>query len=250
MRLISIATHGCKFSEPLFAFIRDNAVRTDIFCFQEILKGGVGKTSRGEHKNAYEEMATLLPEHTGYFFEYGEGGYYSENSKDLDFKYGIACFVRSNLKQSLGGGALLYDSNKRWSDYEGEIAAGAALAVQVESCTIINVHGLWQGRIKKDTEAKLAQSDKIMILARQFSGKKVICGDFNLLPDTQSIQMFRDTYRDLIREYGISDTRGPLYTKELRYADYLFTDKDINVHSFSVPHMSVSDHLPLIAEFE
>ena len=94
MKLISLNTWGCRITEPLFEFIRSGAESTDIFCFQEILKGGNGTSVRGERKGAYEDLLGLLPGHTGYFSAYGEGGYYSESSKNLGFEYGIATFVR------------------------------------------------------------------------------------------------------------------------------------------------------------
>jgi len=249
MKLISLNTWGCRITEPVFEFIHNNSMSVDIFCFQEILKGGKGKTGRGEIKSAYEDIQHLLPNHIAYFSEYGEGGYYSESSKNLDFKYGIACYVRSDLKQSFGQGIALYDQTKKWSDYSGRCAAGTALAVEVEDYAIINLHGLWQGSIKEDTEAKIEQSRKIIDLAEKIKRRKIICGDFNLLPTTESIQMLGDTYNDLIEEYTIRDTRSSLYTGELRYSDYAFVDKDISVNDFSVPNMIVSDHLPLIIEF-
>lgn len=250
MKLISLNTWGCRITEPLFDFIKNNAESVDIFCFQEILQGGSGKSSRGELKGAYEDICRLLPKHVGYFSEYGEGGYYSESSKNLDFKYGIACFVNADLKQSFGKGITLFDPAKKWDDYSGRFAAGAALTVSVGECAVINVHGLWQGSIKGDTEAKIEQSKKIINLANKTKGQKIICGDFNLLPDTRAIQMLGDEYNDLVKEYGIKDTRGPLYTKELRYSDYAFIDKDISVDNFSVTDMSVSDHSPLVIEFD
>jgi endonuclease/exonuclease/phosphatase family metal-dependent hydrolase len=249
MKLISLNAWGCRIIEPLFDFIKSNSETTDIFCFQEVLKGGKGKTHRDEVKSGYEEISRLLPNHTGYFSEYGKGGYYSENSKNLGFKYGIACFVRSDMKQTVGQGIDLYDPTRKWNDYSGRFAAGVALAVTVEDFAIINVHGMWQGSIKTDTEAKIEQSKKILDLAEKTDGRKIICGDFNVLPDTKSIQMLADKYTDLIREYGIKETRSSLYTKELRHAGFVFVDNKISVKDFSVPKMTVSDHLPMILEF-
>ncbi len=246
MKLVSLNTWGCRITEPLFDFIRNNSESVDIFCFQEILKDGSGVSTRGEIKSGYEDISRLLPEHTGYFSEYGEGGYYGESSKALDFKFGIACFVRSNIKQSFGNGITLIDPARNWSDYSGRFAVGTALSVQAGDYAVINVHGLWQGSIKGDTEAKMEQSKKIIDLADKTEGKKIICGDFNLLPDTKSIKMLDDKYENLIRKYEIKDTRGSLYTKDLRYSDYAFTDTNIIVHNFTVPNMSVSDHLPLV----
>jgi endonuclease/exonuclease/phosphatase family metal-dependent hydrolase len=156
--------------------------------------------------------------------------------------------VKSNLKQSQGRGIILYDPTRKWSDYSGRFAAGEAMAVTVEGLAIINVHGIWQGGIKTDTEAKIEQSKKILDLAEKTDGRKIICGDFNVLPDTKSIQMLADKYTDLIREYGIKETRSSLYTKELRHAGFVFVDNKISVKDFSVPNMVVSDHLPMIIE--
>jgi endonuclease/exonuclease/phosphatase family metal-dependent hydrolase len=250
MKLLSLNTWGCRITEPLFEVFRSNSESTDIFCFQEILKGGNGNSSRGEVKSGYEDISRVLTKHTGYFSEYGDGGYYSESSNNLDFKYGIACFVRSDIKQSFKNGIDLIDKTKKWSDYSGRFAAGAALAVQVGDYAVINVHGLWQGSIKGDTEAKIEQSKKIISFADKTAGKKIICGDFNLLPDTKAVQMLGDKYNNLIKDYSIKDTRGSLYTKELRYSDYAFTDKDISVDNFFVSNVSVSDHLPMVIEFD
>lgn len=250
MKLISLNTWGCRTEELIFDYIRENAESTDIFCFQEILKGGNGKTDRGEIKSAYEDIAKILSHHTGYFSEYGEGGYYGESSKGLDFKFGIASFVKNGLKQSFVDNVELRDPNRKWSDYSGRFAVGISLAVVVENYAVINIHGLWQNSIKTDTEAKIEQSKRIIDLAGKIKGKKVICGDFNLLPETKSIQILGNEYKNLIQEYGIKSTRSSLYSKEIRYSDFAFTDKDIVVNNFSVPDLNVSDHLPLVLEVE
>lgn len=238
-------------TEPLFEYIKSNSQTTEIFCFQEILKGGEGRTDKDEVKSAYEDISKLLPNHTGYFFEYGEEGYYYEKQKDeVDFQYGVASFVRNDLHQTFKKGIHLHDPKVTWNDYSGRFAAGAALALEVEGYGIVNVHGLWQGSIKEDTQAKIEQSKQIIELAEVLKGKKMLCGDFNLLPHTRATKMFQDRYTDLIKQYGITDTRGPLYLKELRYSDYVFTDKAIRINSFSVPSINSSDHLPLIVEFD
>lgn len=249
MKLISLNTWGCRVEEVLLKYIQQQSETVDIFCLQEILKGGVGKTGRDEVKSGFEDVSKILSDYTGYFFEYGEKNYYGETSVDLSSKFGIACFVRNSLRQELIEGIQLYDLEQKWNDYSGRFTAGVALAIKVEGYVIVNVHGLWQGSIKTDTEAKIEQSKKILELANKVDGKKIICGDFNMLPDTKSIQMLGSEYVDLIKEYGIESTRSSLYPKELRYADYIFTDKNIIVNDFLVPDLNISDHLPLLLDF-
>jgi len=220
MKLISLNTWGGRVSEPFIAFIKERASDTDIFCFQEVLTGGSGKTSREEMKDCYEQIGKTLANHAGYFPGYGEGGYYSESSKGMDFDYGVACFAKKDLEQSLIGSVALYDLETKWGDYDGGFAAGASLAVKVSGHAIVNVHGLWQGSMKKDSEARFEQSRRILDLANKGTGKKIICGDFNLEPDTKSIGMIEGLpTRNLIKEYGIKSTRSSHYKKELKFAD-------------------------------
>ncbi len=71
-------------------------------------------------------------------------------------------------------------------------------------------------------------------------------GDFNVLPETKSIQLLEAAgMRNLVREFGITSTRSPLYTKPEKYADYIFVSKDIEVASFEVLPDVVSDHMAL-----
>ena len=72
MKILTLATWGCKQPE-IFEYIESKKDEIDIFCFQEVLKGGEGKAERGEQKNAYEIISKLLPNLTGYFSQYGEG---------------------------------------------------------------------------------------------------------------------------------------------------------------------------------
>ncbi len=77
----------------------------------------------------------------------------------------------------------------------------------------------------------------------------MLCGDFNLLPDSESLLMVeRIGLRNLIREYGITSTRTSLYPKDGRYADYAFISEGIQLKSFKVLPDEVSDHAPLLIE--
>jgi endonuclease/exonuclease/phosphatase family metal-dependent hydrolase len=56
--------------------------------------------------------------------------------------------------------------------------------------------------------------------------------------------------KNLIREHNILSTRSSIYTKEDKFADYIFTDPSVHVNQFSVLKDEVSDHLPLYIDFE
>jgi endonuclease/exonuclease/phosphatase (EEP) superfamily protein YafD len=116
--------------------------------------------------------------------------------------------------------------------------------------TVVNFHGLWNGRGKGDSEDRLNQSKKIKEFVETLQGNVVMCGDFNLLPNTQSVQILEDIgLKNLIKETGVTSTRTSHYTKPDKFADYIFISRDINVKDFKVLPEEVSDHSALYLEF-
>ena len=77
-----------------------------------------------------------------------------------------------------------------------------------------------------------------------------------MLPETKSLGILERTgYINLIKEYGIESTRNEvswkLYPNNKQYfADYVFVNKETKVESFKVPYSEISDHLPLILNFD
>lgn len=211
------------------------------------MKGGQGITKKNERKNSFADIQELLPKHVGYFAPYVQNSHYGDEPED--FSFGIATFIKSDIKSSFHKSIKLLDPTKKWSDYSGRFAGGAALSVDIEGFTIINVHGLWQDLEIEDTEAKIEESHRLISLANETKGRKVLCGDFNLVSGTRPIKILENSYINLIDKNHITDTRGPLYAKPNRFSDYIFVDHDLRTKSIEVPNVSISDHLPLIMEF-
>ncbi len=127
--------------------------------------------------------------------------------------------------------------------------------------TIVTLHGNSQPGSKRDSPKRLAQSQKVLDFLADKDGEKIVLGDFNLMPDTESVRMWeRAGYRNLVAEYGIKSTRGsnhrklsPQYANTpegyQEFADYTFTSPGVKVTSFEVPDIPLSDHLPMILEF-
>ena len=82
------------------------------------------------------------------------------------------------------------------------------------------------------------------------SGKPfLIGGDFNLMPDTESMKMLEKHSRNLVKQYGIESTRTrltKLYDMGIRHSSYVLVN-GLDVLSFSVEDVELSDHKPLIA---
>ncbi len=56
--------------------------------------------------------------------------------------------------------------------------------------------------------------------------------------------------RNLVKEFGVKSTRSKLYTKPVKFADYILVSNDVKVNKFDVINMEVSDHLPLFLDFD
>lgn len=120
-----------------------------------------------------------------------------------------------------------------------------------EQLTVINFHGLWNGKGKGDSEDRILQTKNILDFTKKLTGEHLLCGDFNLRPDTESIKLFQDVgMRNLIKEYNITSTRTSHYTKDEKFADYVFVTRGVRVKDFKVLPDEVSDHAPLYLDIE
>ena len=120
------------------------------------------------------------------------------------------------------------------------------------SLRIINYHGIWT-RDKKGNSKTYEVCNKILGFASAFEGNVIICGDFNLLPDTPSMKIFQRDFISLIDHFNIKTTRpssNELNGNSRNVVDYIFVDKKIKVKSFKVLNKDVSDHLPLVLDFD
>ena len=116
--------------------------------------------------------------------------------------------------------------------------------------TVINVHGLWNGLGKTDSPDRIAQSINIRNFMDAQDTSIILCGDFNARPDTKSIALLAHGMNNLIQKHTITSTRTTLYPKDEQFADYVFTSPDIKVHTFEVLYDVVSDHAPLMLDFD
>ncbi len=253
MKIITLNTWGGRAGkELLLSFFKEYKDETDIFCLQEIWSaphthldghdaGGVPIDHNNIMTHGMQEISKTLSDYVGYFRPH-----FGDN-------YGLMMFVRKGLEVVAEGEIFVYKEKGYIPDGDlGNHARNiqyATLLIEDKPVTIINFHGLWNGKGKTDTEDRLNQSKNIIKFIDSLNGECVFCGDFNLLPDTKSIALFEEYgLTNLIKENGIQSTRTSFYNKPEKYADYIFVSKEINVKNFKVIPDEVSDHLPLYLE--
>jgi endonuclease/exonuclease/phosphatase family metal-dependent hydrolase len=167
----------------------------------------------------------------------------------------LALFARDSIKIDDYGDRVLCHQREVVVD-EKRFSVGSRLQWvrfhdHNKSFTVANTHGMWFPNGKDDSPERLTQSENIVKFVTDREGAKIICGDFNLLPQTRCINMLEQNLKNLIRDYAITSTRSSHYSpKKERFADYIFTSADVKVIDFRVLEDEVSDHLPLLLEFD
>jgi endonuclease/exonuclease/phosphatase family metal-dependent hydrolase len=253
LRIVTLNTWGGRAGkDELLQFFEREKDNVDIFCLQEIWRapyhefdgvaaGGVSIDHTKILTDGLQKISAQLPDHVAYF------------RPSFGDNYGLLTLVRKSLVVSLEGDHYVHkDKSFVPVDDIGEYARNiqyVTLRIAGEPVTVCNFHGLWNGRGKTDSPDRILQSKNIVQFLSQFSGAHIVCGDFNLLPDTTSVQILEDAgLVNLITAHGVTSTRTHFYTKPEKFADYIFVSPDVEVKNFRVLPDAVSDHAPLFLD--
>ena len=243
MKLISLNVWGGRVRKPLLSFLEENQ-SVDIFCLQEVYKEAEGKETvyLDAELDIYTDIIRSLPSHNAL---------YHPHLKDY---YGLATFINSDI-EVVRSGEWYVHKEKGYvpTDHVGRHAKNvsyAQISCEGQLLHIVNFHGLWNGKGKNDTDERLAQSEKIVDFLKTLDGNFILCGDFNLRPDTKSIELIESFgARNLIKEYNVPSTRTSFYEKPEKFADYIFVSQGVQVREFKVLSEEVSDHAALYIDF-
>lgn len=259
MKLITLNTWGGRVDSHFLDFFKEYKGKVDVFCLQEVwnvyeenqkqmyaslidaVVGGV--VLRNMLEDMFFQLGKILSDYSGFFRpHYGT-------------HYGLGIFIKKDLDLKEEGDIFVYKDREFVPTGDvGNHARNiqyATINTDGKLLTIINFHGIWNGKGKTDTEDRLLQSDNIIKFLKTLTNSFIICGDFNLLPDTESLKKFeRFGLRNLIKENNVTSTRTSLYKKEHRFADYVFVSEGVEIKNFQVLPNEVSDHSPILIEFE
>ena len=253
MRLITLNAWCGRALYPLMTFIKKSASETDIFCFQEVLdtdQGAVDERHPDEYVcgDLFRRITATLPDFNGAFASFG----------DNPHRQSQAIFVRKTVPVTDIGDFLVHEP-VRAHEHGSAVFSSRKLQhltfdLGGRECVIANLHGLWNGGGKTDCPERLAQSESVRKFLDGVKGPKVLCGDFNLLPDTESMAILEKGMINLVKTHGVRSTRTPLYRlyddpTASKFADYALVSPDIKVERFEVLPDLASDHAALRLEF-
>lgn len=248
MKLISLNTWGGIRHKPLLEFIKNKSIDVDIFCFQEVFPcSGIPKPILGEIRpDLFSEIQEILPDFNGYHTLVQES--------DVG---GLAIFIKKFFITNKNEHIIIFsdlnktpDENNKDYFSMGRDLQRLEFSYAHKKYSILNFHGMWVATGKTDTPKRIEQSEKVKKIFDESFGAKILCGDFNLKPNTESIAILSKNNRNLIQEYKITSTRSSYYTKPIKFADYVITSPEVEIKDFKVLKEEVSDHLPLFLEFE
>jgi len=252
MKLVTLNLWGGRISDKYKEFFESH-LDIDAWFFQEVFKEKNGQPSVmgkqvTEGFKSNRKVFSVLEEHLI--------GYENEFCQIHRDTYGLASFIKKDFTILDKGEILIAKGN--WDEVEDSPDRDMNrklqwIEVKVEGRKILiaNVHFTHRPEGKRDSEKRLKQSKIVVDFLNMFDCPKILVGDFNLLPDTESIKMIEETgMRNLVKEYDIASTRTRFYKKKLRLADYIFVSPEIEVLDFKVLPEEVSDHSPLFLEFK
>jgi endonuclease/exonuclease/phosphatase family metal-dependent hydrolase len=257
MKLISLNIwHGALLKE-LIKFIANNAKTTDIFVFQEVSnlkKQRHMSIRRGRHKalkvlwekRVYSAIKLVLPKFTAY-----------RSKKYISEGAFLAVFIKHGLSSTASNDKVLTNPIRIF----GLTTRPRLLCVRVtdgkETFWICTTHGLLvPNKWREDTPQRIMQSKRILSQLSKLKGAKILCGDFNLPPETITMKMLSNVLKNLVVMYGITNTRSESYLKHASYThgkeitDHMLVSNEIKVKGFKVRNIEISDHLPMILYFE
>jgi len=253
MRLISLNIWGGTIFDDIIGFIKKESDHTDIFCLQEVFSSQLSESELGERRyNIFQEIKKQLPYFVGYFSPM-QDGYDYKNRISNHISFGLATFVRKEIKVKSFEDFFIFGERNNMEGTNEKTLPYNAQCIKLfgdkeKKLIVCNIHGisLWP---KTDTPERLRQSEIIIDFLKNKNAAKILCGDFNLFPETKSLKILENGMKNLITEFNIKDTRGTVHKLDKHISDYVITSPDITVQKFYLPDIAVSDHLPLVLDF-
>lgn len=236
----------------------------DIVCLQEVSHSSDPNINPAYLSKDYIDKATKNLKYS--FFgptwmikDFHQKNFHQKDSFDFEFGGFLKSGNYLKSKFKILKKANIFITNKiikvtdwsRWPEIQSKAIQVADLQLPNSELRVINYHGIWT-KEKVGNQKTLKACQKINQLAKEVDYPVIITGDFNLFPDTESMRVFKD-FISLIDKYQIQTTRpknNELNHLKRNVVDYILINQGIKVNFFQILDSDVSDHLPLILDFE
>lgn len=171
-------------------------------------------------------------------------------SKSMTFGnviYSHIPFAQTSTVFTRGEHSEKYDFDN--DDYNIRAFQHALVDVNGKKLNILNHHGHHINEHKLGDEETERQVSEILDYVKELEGAVILCGDFNLSPESQSIKSIEASLHNLSVANSLQTTRSTLtYKKEV--CDYIFVNDAVRVNGFKMDSTIISDHNALILDFD
>jgi endonuclease/exonuclease/phosphatase family metal-dependent hydrolase len=215
-----------------------------------------GARTLPQRANLFADVRAVLPEYQAIFVASDAGPVLDRDGMRHQQNFGLATYVHERVPVVRVRTEFVHGQFTDHAEWPPDGRPRAAQALRLfdrdagRFLTVAQVHGLRDGRGKQDTPQRREQARRLAMLVsstREATDLTVVCGDFNLLPDSETFSILADIgLTDLVRD---ADTRTARYDKPVRHASYLLVSDPAAVRRFEVvAEPEVSDHRPLLLD--
>lgn len=240
MKIITLNVWGGHLLDDLLMFFEQHQ-QIDIFCLQEVYHNAEKMITREERYvclDVLSQIQRVLPNHVLYF------------APVVNDIYGIAILIHKDNVVLEYQVKPIYN-NPNYSGIgpdHNRILQRITFSHQNNIYSVLNLHGLWNGKGKTDSDERIEQANATKECIKSCDSAAIICGDFNLRPDTKSLAIVEFGLVNLVTKYNITSTRTSYYPKSEKYADYIIISPEVSCENFAVLPEVVSDHAALYAD--
>lgn len=250
MKLVNLNIWQGRIIRHIVPFLQEE--RPDFVCLQEMLSAnGPIPITGWDCFSAYETLQEKLPELKYWFF----APLFSYDVRGRKVTAGNAIGSRYPI------------DNKRIAFTNGEYADGRDPIPNTrnfQTCQItltggkqlslVNHHAYWADADPAGSPESVVRMRKVKQATDKLPKPLIVCGDMNVTPESETMQVFAGSLRNLTDEYKLPTTLTPLGAalnrNNMVACDHILVSDDVIVQDFTASEKLVSDHKALILEFK
>lgn len=241
MKLVQANIWGGRLERSIPAFLQKEAA--DIACFQEVLSSP-GDAALAIPVEKIAETTELRHVFHSPVFSFGlmnrTVGFGNAILSKLPLTDTKTIFTNLEYKSDFD-----YDVD----DYNIRNLQHATIAVESKNLHLLNHHGHHIPSHKNGDAETLRQMQQIVDYVHTLEGPVILCGDFNLAPHSESLELLNSLLTNLSVSHHLKTTRTQ-FTHKTEVCDYIFVNNQVHVQSFHASDDVISDHKALVLDFD
>lgn len=249
LKFIQINIYKGKYLDALVDFLKQED--PDIVAMQEVTRGDVSYCS-DKTVNIFEYVKAK----TGFDGCFGSNQKFADSEKSLLgnavlSKLPITGSKVLSLKEFRPVTLFEFEDSSIFP-YLARLAIDVIIDVDGRTVHAISWHAAWTAP-PADTTETLRQAKIVADYLKSLNNPFILGGDLNNIPESKTVGLISSVANNLMTGSNVVQTTHPKIHKIVPrgyLVDFIFTSGGIKAKSLKVPQVTVSDHLPVIAEVE